>query len=82
MHEANADDARADIVAVKAVVDIDPGGPLEISVGMQVTAPVGQAIDPVVFTLNPGLTVASVESNGAEIGFQHERRAAHPRHRP
>ncbi|MCD4749385.1 MAG: ABC transporter permease [Thermoanaerobaculales bacterium] len=70
-HEARFDELSPDVLELKARADIDPGGRLGISVDLLVTAPPGEAVDPALFSLNPGLMVGAVSVGDREIGFKH-----------
>jgi ABC-type transport system involved in multi-copper enzyme maturation permease subunit len=72
-HEAANDAAIPDIVRMDAAVDvIDPGSDLQAEVTVEIQAPPTGTLSSALFSLNLGLTVESVTSNGQALDFTHE----------
>jgi hypothetical protein len=70
-HEARRDDAAPDIRAMSGNVSIRPGKRLDLDLELRIAAPEDRALDSALFTLNPGLTVASVEGgSGGSLAFE------------
>ena len=72
-HEARRGEPAPDILAMSAEVDIAPGRSLDLEVEMRFAAPPGSGLDRPLFSLNPGLTVASVtDADGRDVAFTSE----------
>ncbi len=71
-HEAVNDVAIPDIVRMDAAVNVNPGSDLQAEVTVEIEAPSTGALSSALFTLNLGLTVDSVTSNGQALDFTHE----------
>lgn len=68
-HEARQDDPYADVVRVEGSVAIEPGQALTLDVDYQLAAPA--ALDELVMSLNPGMTVAELAVNGEPAPHTH-----------
>jgi ABC-type transport system involved in multi-copper enzyme maturation permease subunit len=69
-HETRRDDPGPDILAMTAVAGIDPGKTLNLDVELRFAAPPDHTLERALFSLNPGLGVASVvDAEGREAGF-------------
>ena len=71
VHESLETNALADVERISGTVRIDPGRALELDLELQVR-PADVALERLVFSFNPGLTVAEVAIDGGDAPFQHD----------
>ncbi len=71
IHEARADDPTPDLIELAGVVSIRPGNGIEMQLDLRFAAREGESLSTALFTLNPGLDVASVTGEGGELSFTH-----------
>lgn len=70
-HEARASEVRPDIIRIEATVDVDPGATINVEAEIIMEAPGEATLDRVLLTLNPGLELHEVTTDGADIAFEH-----------
>ncbi|MEN8163139.1 MAG: hypothetical protein ABFS37_03340 [Acidobacteriota bacterium] len=70
-HEARASEQRPDIIRIEAATDIDPGKTISVEAEISIAAPGEAALAQVLLTLNPGLELHEVTTDGSDIGFEH-----------
>jgi ABC-type transport system involved in multi-copper enzyme maturation permease subunit len=71
-HEAVRDAPAPDVTAVRGEVRIEPGRSLDLDLELDLEPPAGTALDQALFSLNPGLAVASVtDGAGRDVAFTH-----------
>lgn len=71
-HEARADEAFVDLLAVEGSISLLPGSGLEADLRLQISAPQDAPLSHALFTLNPGLVVESVLSDdGSSLESSH-----------
>lgn len=70
-HEARASEQRADILRIEATTDVDPGKMITVQAEISLVAPGETPLDHVLLTLNPGLEVQEITSDGLAIPFEH-----------
>ena len=68
-HEARAAETVADIQSITGSVDIAPGKRLEANLSIELSAPAERGLDRVLLTLNPGLSVQEVKTDGGALKF-------------
>ncbi len=71
-HQQYRDAPRVDIVSIAGTVRIDPGRQLFLNLDMRVRGPDERESRDLIFTLNPGLVVESVITDGNEASFTHD----------
>jgi ABC-type transport system involved in multi-copper enzyme maturation permease subunit len=72
-HEARRDEPAPDLVSIDGDVRIDPGKRLEIDVRLRFRAPEGRPLERALFSFNPGLAIASIDSDSGEsLSYTHE----------
>lgn len=71
-HMAKSSVPRGDILKKSGKVVIDPGDNLSLDLEFEVRAPDGQALDSLLFTLNPGLEVSEIRVNGSDVAWSHD----------
>ncbi len=70
-HEAAQGEARADVEEVRGQVRIAPGDALRVDLEYRLAAPPA-GLQRLVFTLNPGMSIASLTVDGQDAAFTHE----------
>ncbi len=70
-HQQHEDDPRPDMRSLSGTVRIDPGRGVDLDLEIRVQAPTDTQLETLLFTLNPGLTVEEVETNGAAATWTH-----------
>ncbi|RLE18264.1 MAG: hypothetical protein DRJ65_21645, partial [Acidobacteria bacterium] len=70
-HEARASETRPDIIRIEATTDIEPGKTISVEAEIVISAPGEVALDQVLLTLNPGMEVHEVTTDGTDISFDH-----------
>jgi len=65
-HEARADDAVPDLLALAAEVSLRPGRDLDMKLEMRFRAPASAPLDSALFSLNPGYVVRTVAGESGE----------------
>ncbi len=70
-HEARASEVRPDIIRIEATTDVDPGKAISVEAEIVIAAPAEMALDRVLLTLNPGLELHEVTTDGSDIAFEH-----------
>ena len=71
-HEAHRDAPRLDLETVSGVIRIEPGRRLTIDVELGLANPHERALQQLVFSLNPGLEVEEIRTDGVSATYQHE----------
>ena len=71
-HRARSQDARPDVRTVSGRVRIEPGRQLGLDLRLQVRAPADRALETLLFTFNPGLTVERVSAGGSNATWTHD----------
>jgi len=72
-HEERSLDPRADVLAVRGEVQIDPGRKLDLDVTLSITTPSGEALTSLLWTLNPGLVVEQVMVDNTAVEWHHDQ---------
>ena len=72
-HEERSLDPRADVLAVRGEVQIDPGRKLDLDVTLSITTPPGEALTSLLWTLNPGLVVEQVMVDNTAVEWHHDQ---------
>ena len=72
-HEERSLDPRADVLAVRGEVQIDPGRQLDLDVTLSMTTPPGEALTSLLWTLNPGIVVEQVMVDNTAVEWHHDR---------
>ena len=68
-HEAKSHLPRADLLSISGTLSIAPGDDLRYSLDLEVA---GEARQPLLFTLNPGIEVEQVSVDGRQADWTHE----------
>ena len=71
VHEAVGPQGLADVERITGTVRIDPGRSLALDLALRLKPP-EEPQDRLVFSFNPGLEVARVYADGADVPFSHE----------
>jgi len=71
VHETRRTDPMPDLISITGDVRIDPPRTLGLDVGLRFRAPEDRGLQTALFTLNPGVEVASVEAGGESLDFVH-----------
>ncbi|HJN52388.1 MAG: hypothetical protein QF565_07405 [Arenicellales bacterium] len=71
-HQQYRDAPSVDIVAIAGLVRIDPGRQLSLDLDMRVRGPAERESRDLIFTLNPGLVVERVTTDGNEASWTHD----------
>ena len=69
-HLEYSNEPVADLVSITGSVNIEPGKSLSMELEQKLIAPMDSALDRGLFSLNPGLTVESLEVDGAVVTFE------------
>ncbi|MFP6796876.1 MAG: hypothetical protein VB933_07390 [Pseudomonadales bacterium] len=71
-HEERSNYPRADVLSIRAKVQIDPGRELGLDVALSITTPPGEALTSLLWTLNPGLVVEQVTVDDTAVEWHHD----------
>ncbi len=71
-HTARSEDPAPDVLTVSGDLSLHPGNGLEMELEMRFRAPLESGLDSALFSLNPGLRVASARVDGEAMRFEHE----------
>jgi ABC-type transport system involved in multi-copper enzyme maturation permease subunit len=72
-HADRAGEPAADMLAIKADLDIDPSSSMTIDAEMTLQAPPATDLDSILLSFNPGYQVSAVtNAEGQELSFQHQ----------
>jgi len=69
-HAARAGTVAPDVRSMTGRVDVDPGRRLALDLELEVAAPAGEPLESLLFSLNPGLEVSTVEGAGGALRFE------------
>jgi ABC-type transport system involved in multi-copper enzyme maturation permease subunit len=71
-HQARADEAAADMMAISADIGIEPDN-MTIDADLRLKAPATADLDSILLTFNPGYQVSNVSTaDGRQLSFQHD----------
>ncbi len=71
-HTAKQNVPRVDLQAITGSLKIQPGDELSMELDLMIRNPLDQALPTLLFTLNPGVSVAKLDIEGREVTWVHE----------